>query len=774
MTVFNGTSSNDVFDESSDIGADTFNLRKGGNDTVLAGSGNDRFNLGTALNAADRLDGGAGNDVVILHGDYSAGLTLDDQTIQNIEQLALKKGFDYDLTLADGNVAAGQFLKVNGFGLGAGDSLTFNGAAESDGRLLFYGGAGNDTLTGGAKSDRFNLTTGGNDTVHGGDGNDIIVFGAAFTTSDVVDGGAGRDTLELNGTYTPYVFGAGQLTGVETLKLDAGHNYGLTTNDANVAAGNTLTVDASALTSSNTLGFNGSFETNGSFNFIAGAGTASLSGGSGNDTFDLTRVGGGHLFEINGRGGDDTFLFDANFSDPVNLLTGGGGDDTLELNGDYASVFFSTEIQAIDTFRFDGGHTYGDVQIYQSLTDGPATVDASQVSTLFQLTARSNTYNVEVGSGGMTASSDGGNDTFTVTSLAALAASTLDAGDGSDTLVLDGDFSAGLTFTAAMVAHFEALTLGAGHDYDIGTVDATVDAGTTFTVDGSALTSGLFFAGTAETDGHFAIIDGAGAGLLEGGGLSDTFDLSRSNGTFAYGGGGDDSFTVTSTAGLANVFIDGGSGFNTLVLNGDFSAATAITASNVTNLEALQLQGATNSYNLSIYAGVAGDDIVTVDASAAASLTLDTSNVAIAHFVVTGSAGNDHFIGGNNPDTYTGGAGADTFAYTDAAQSTSTTYDTITDFAAGTDKFDTPTTVLAAVPLIAALDSGGSFDNELSTDIGNSLLLGAVVLEVNGGTLINHTFLIVDGNGSGQYEGGFDYVIDITGYTGTITATDFA
>src|SRR6185369_523965 len=167
--------------------------------------------------------------------------------------------------------------------------------------------------------------------------------------------------------------------------------------------------------------------------------------------------------------------------------------------------------------------------------------------------------------------------------------STLDAGNGSDTLVLDGDFTT-FTFSATTATNFEAMTLDAGHSYDLVTDDATVAAGTTFTVDGSALSASftLSFNGSFETDGHFAIIDGAGgAGVLEGGALSDTFDMSRSNGTFAYGGGGNDTFTLTSVAGLQNNVIDAGGGFNTLVLNGDFSAATSVTAVNVTNIEAL-------------------------------------------------------------------------------------------------------------------------------------------------------------------------------------------
>ncbi len=69
----------------------------------------------------------------------------------------------------------------------------------------------------------------------------------------------------------------------ETLKLDDGTGYGLTTNDGNVAAGATLNVDASALTGTNFLVFNGSAESDGGFNIIGGAGNDVLTGGNGLD-----------------------------------------------------------------------------------------------------------------------------------------------------------------------------------------------------------------------------------------------------------------------------------------------------------------------------------------------------------------------------------------------------------------------------------------------------------------------------------------------------------
>jgi hypothetical protein len=43
-------------------------------------------------------------------------------------------------------------------------------------------------------------------------------------------------------------------------------------------------------------------------------------------------------------------------------------------------------------------------------------------------------------------------------------------------------------------------------------------------------------------------------------------------------------------------------------------------------------------------------------------------------------------------------------------------------------------------------------------------------LQADGGTLSGHNFLIINGNDNGSYDAGLDYVIDITGFTGTISA----
>jgi hypothetical protein len=147
------------------------------------------------------------------------------------------------------------------------------------------GGAGNDSLAGGAGQDKFDGGS-GTDTIDGNGGNDHIDMTSFFDPGDQIDGGSGRDVLSLNGDYsTIMVLGADTLTNVEKIVVATGFSYNFVTDDNTVAAGARLVVDASALTSTQKLSFNGSAETDGRFTITGGAGADVLTGGAGNDVF---------------------------------------------------------------------------------------------------------------------------------------------------------------------------------------------------------------------------------------------------------------------------------------------------------------------------------------------------------------------------------------------------------------------------------------------------------------------------------------------------------
>ena len=281
-------------------------------------------------------EGGPGTLVVTNSGHIAGGISLTDGgtiTIDNSGTITAIVGSALAID-QEGNAT----ITVTNSGHIAGAISFGNGTNIYDGTLgsissEVVGGSGSNTFTGGASSDHFDGGSGtsvldglgGNDqlqvegtqaTIDGGDGNDIIYLGSFFNAGDQIDGGTGRDVLILNGDYSAGVtFAATTLTNVEKITLDNGFKYVLTTDDATVAAGATLTVDGSALTGSDTLSFNGSAETDGRFVLTGGTSNDVLTGGAGNDV--LTGNAGNNLFtggmgadHIVSAGGHDHFIYD--------------------------------------------------------------------------------------------------------------------------------------------------------------------------------------------------------------------------------------------------------------------------------------------------------------------------------------------------------------------------------------------------------------------------------------------------------------------------------
>ncbi|MEA3036794.1 MAG: hypothetical protein QOH04_2571 [Sphingomonadales bacterium] len=303
-----GTSGNDIITGTPN--GDFFMLQQGGNDIAVGLGGGDAFYFGAALTAADQVNGGGGKDILAIQGNYSAGLTLGAANLVGVESLAVLSHSDnrfgggsanpysYNLTTVEANVAAGQQLIVNAANLEAGENLTFNGSAETDGTFFIYGGKGIDTLTGGAGADVFFFAEDGR-----------------FGPGDHVDGGAGQDILVLRGNYSITLTGT-EIVHIETVSLMSGSDarfyapgtpfsYDITTSDATVAAGETLTFNGATLGATETFHFNGSAETDGAFRLFGGAADDVLVGGSGNDLL----YGGLGADTLTGGAGADVFRY---------------------------------------------------------------------------------------------------------------------------------------------------------------------------------------------------------------------------------------------------------------------------------------------------------------------------------------------------------------------------------------------------------------------------------------------------------------------------------
>jgi hypothetical protein len=295
--VIHGTPGNDYFD-----------LSQGGSDSAFGLGGNDAFYFGGGYDQTDKVDGGAGADTVGLRGNYTGvqnKVTILGGNMINVETLTFMTStggpVGYDVTWKDGNLADGQKLIVYEAGLKAGENVTFDGSNEQHGYFVFFGGKGTDTLTGGANGDGFYFGPG------------------AFSQSDHVDGGGGnRNQLGLDGTYdfsTGSALGTfgGNFVNIQSVILYKGdpldtsnpypNVYHIQTNDAAVAAGKSLTIYAVPVITD--FYFDGSAETNGSFQIYGGIGNDTIIGGAGADLI----YGNAGSDTLTGGGGNDTFLY---------------------------------------------------------------------------------------------------------------------------------------------------------------------------------------------------------------------------------------------------------------------------------------------------------------------------------------------------------------------------------------------------------------------------------------------------------------------------------
>ncbi|MBX9797725.1 MAG: M10 family metallopeptidase C-terminal domain-containing protein [Sphingomonas sp.] len=241
---------------------------------------------------------------------------------------------------------------------------------------------------------------------------------------------------------------------------------------------------------------------------------------------------------------------------------------------------------------------------------------------------------------------------------------------------------------------------------------------------------------------------------------------------------------------MVNDIVDGGAGNNDqLGLSGNYTGM--LSGANIRNIEVIVLfpgiAGDLASYNLTLADDLtaAGTTKTVWALNVETALTINGAAETDGRLVyfggragdtLIGGAGNDWIYGGRGADQLTGGAGADTFVYNEAAESSGTTYDTITDFLSGIDKIDLPGVVsgIGATVATGAL-STASFDADLAGLLGGTQLGAntALLFRPDAGTLAGNTFLVVDGNGVAGYQAGEDFVFMLANNPATIATTDF-
>jgi Ca2+-binding RTX toxin-like protein len=433
-----------------------------------------------------------------------------------------------------------------------GDTLDNTIAADRDaaGNLLINGGV---VPIAGGPSTQANTSL---IQVFGDDGNDTVIWNPGDGTA-LIEGGAGTDTLQVNGSDaaetftivnngtrvrfdetspTPYSLDIGT---TENLVLHAGGGNDTITAANGLAALIALTLDGGA----------------GNDTIIGGDGADFLIGGAGNDI-------------VNGGRGNDTALLGAD--DDTFIWNPGDGSDTVEGQGGF------------DTLQFNGSNAAEHIDI---------SANGSRVRLFRDVAAVTMDLN---GVEKIALSALGGADTITVndltgtdaTQIAIDLAATGGGGDGAaDTVIVNG--TAGADHVAVALSGSSVLVDGLAAQISITGQEGANDTLQINTLDGddtinaSALPAGQFNLSIDSGAGNDVVIGSAGDDVIVGGSGNDTVTGGRGNDT-ALLGADDDTFIWNPGDGSDTV--EGQGGFDTLIFNGSNAAENIDISANGTRV----------------------------------------------------------------------------------------------------------------------------------------------------------------------------------------------
>ena len=296
--ILQGQDGNDTL-----IGLDGHDTLEGGtgNDSLEGGNGDDSLDGGAG---ADTLKGGAGNDLYIID-QYDMVSEDPNAGLDTIQLSAAYGATSFTLNVANIEILdlslLTQTVTVVG---GAGNDSIIGGAVDDS----VSGGGGNDTLLGGLGDDTLDGGS-GNDSLSGDAGNDIFI---ASGGNDTISGGTGFDIISY----------ANEGIGVRLeISSDGAGNLIASTYDISNALRKTDTlreiesIAGTAYNDSLSGDDNGNIFDAGAGNDLldGGAGDDSLSGGLGNDAL----IGGVGNDTLDGGDGDDVLS-----DDPVSTISG--------------------------------------------------------------------------------------------------------------------------------------------------------------------------------------------------------------------------------------------------------------------------------------------------------------------------------------------------------------------------------------------------------------------------------------------------------------------
>jgi len=755
-----------------------------GVDSVTGGAGADTITAGTTattdsngavvnnatLSATDTIDGGAGSDT--LNVTEVAAMTVPGVTVSNVETINLKSAAGVTANLTSGftgvetlnvtatgatNIDALVSIDVNltattvgavatavdaaknvtitnsgvtdtNATIAVGAATAAKGAVSVTQTTSFADGAGDVAptigVTGGTTVNITQNLAGASDAAQATDATSETFTGGAVTVTGTADTTAATVTQTAANTAVNYaVATAATATATGTLAV-AGEtgvvNGAVTITDANSAS----LLDAGTLTTATLNNYGASTVNSGALTTVNISGT----GGTLGLTAGALTTAAVNTLTINASAATaGAITADADYT-TINVAGSTGtstianltatGATTLNVSGD-AKVTFTAQTLAAVT----------DINVTN--TAGVSLGTALATSTAFDSVGGADA--VTLGATNKAISTGAGNDTVTV-NVAALGVSatlgngSIDAGTGTDTLVMTGANAVTATASATFgntISGFEVLQVTGDNNNNasavnlaqLDNINSIVVAGDQdYTFGGVSPGASLTVQGTAiaDTDTTLTMVGASGS--------SDSISVTLANNT----GAAQDFGTLTAAAveSIAITTSDTGTvaagrQYATIdILDVTAADATSITVSGNNGLN----MGTNTAAKVTTFdaSGVAGDNS-TEDIAANLAVTYASGNTtAGANLTLTGGAGNDTLTANLNDDTMSGGAGNDILAG-------STGTDTI-DGGAGTDTY-----TMTAAQIAANIEGAGTGTSTgVAVNLGATAVTGAAVLAATG------------------------------------------
>ena len=653
------------------------------------------------------------------------------------------------VAVAGGTPTVANTSLMQVFGQGGNDTITLNEANGALPAAHLFGGAGNDVLTGGSGGDQIFgqtgndtlLGKGGFDFLFGGGDNDVLtggdaddqVFGESGNDrmtwnpgddTDLNEGGAGDDTVEVNGGGGAEVFTTtanGTRVRFDRLdpapfSIDIGTSENLVLNanggaDSFSATGNLaalikLTIDGGAgndtLLGSNgidlLLGGGGSDFIDGqqgndvaflgagddTFQWDPGDGSDTVEGQDGTDTMLFNGSAANEIFEASANGHRVRFtrnvgniVMDLDGVESIDLNTLGGAD-TVTINDLSGTDVVEVNVNLAGTIGGAAGDAQADVVIVNG-TNGEDEIDVFGAGTSYSVVGLSTLVSV--------ASSEGANDSLVVNALGAhdhVTATTLPAG----VVKLTADGGAGPDELLGSQGA-DVLLGGDGDDFvfgDNGNDVAFLGAGDDVfqwnpgdgndTIEGQDGVDTMLFFGSNASE-NIDIVANGGRVLFLRNVANVTMDLDDVETVDFRALGGADNIVVGDLSGTDVTRIDldlrgpagGGDGAaDSITVNGTQGADVFGAAGDAGGVTVFGLQAQVNLFfqeqandRLTLN-GLGGDDVIDATSLEADGIQL-TINGGLGDDVMLGSEGDDLFNGGDGDDTALMGAGDDTFVW---------------------------------------------------------------------------------------------------------------